>query len=273
MALEDLRYEPTGVHAPEPPSGRPGPLRWIAVALAGIAAGSLLTFWWMSRAQPPATAPAATTAVDGAGTMNRPTPQPMPLPPLGASDSFLRELVSALSRHPALARWLATDDLVRGATLAVVQIGDGRTPAVPLKALQPDRRVAIAGTEQGAVDPASFRRWEPAVSALTSIDPAEAAQVYVNVKPLLDDAYAELGYPGGNFDDAVTRAIRMLADTPAVPDAPLLLRRPAYFEYEDATLRSLRPVQKQFVLIGPDNRRQVLAWLRRLAAALDLPAV
>jgi hypothetical protein len=130
--------------------------------------------------------------------------------------------------------------------------------------------VAVAGTEAGAVDPASYRRWDPAVSALTSIEPADAAQVYVNVKPLLDEAYEELGYPDGNFDDAVARAVRMLAETPDVSEPPLLLRRPAYFEYEDAALRSLRPVQKQFVLIGPDNRRQVMAWLRRLAAALDL---
>jgi hypothetical protein len=270
MALDDLRYEPTGGPAPEPPP-RPGPLRWIAVALAGVAAGGLLTFWWMSRAQPPATSPAATTAAADTGSpRNRPAPQPMPLPPLSASDSFLRDLVSTLSRHPALARWLATDDLVRGAALAVVQIGDGRTPAVPLGALQPASRVAVAGTEAGAVDPASYRRWDPAVSALTSIEPADAAQVYVNVKPLLDEAYEELGYPDGNFDDAVARAVRMLAETPDVSEPPLLLRRPAYFEYEDAALRSLRPVQKQFVLIGPDNRRQVMAWLRRLAAALDL---
>jgi hypothetical protein len=271
MALDDLRYQPTGGPAPESPA-RPGWLRWIAVAVAGLAAGSLLTFWWMSRAQPTTTTPASTTAADGGTTSNRPAPQPMPLPPLSASDSFLRDLVSALSRHPTLARWLATPDLVRGATLAVVQIGDGRTPAVPLQALRPEIRVQVTGTDTGVVAAPSYRRWESAVSALTSIDPGDAAQVYVNVKPLLDEAYRELGYPGGNFDEAVTRAIRMLAETPAAPDAAVLLRRSAYFEYEDAALRSLRPVQKQLLLVGPDNQRQVLAWLRRFAAALDLPA-
>jgi hypothetical protein len=271
MALDDLRYQPTGGRLPDPPP-RPGWLRWIAVAVAGLAAGSLLTFWWMSRAQPATAPPASTTAAAGGATSNRPAPQPMPLPPLSASDSLLRDLVSTLSRHPTLARWLATPDLVRGATLAVVQIGDGRTPAVPLQALRPETRVQVTGTETGAVAPASYRRWESAVSALTSVDPADAAQVYVNVKPLLDEAYRELGYPAGNFDEAVTRAIRMLAETPAAPDGATLLRRPAYFEYEDATLRSLRPVQKQFLLIGPDSQRQVLAWLRRFAAALDLPA-
>lgn len=272
MALDDLRYEHTVARPPEPPP-RPGILRWAAVALAGLAAGSLLTFWWMSRAQPPTTAPASTTAAEGVVGSSRPARQVLPLPPLGASDTLLGDLVSAISRHPAIVRWLATPGLIRAAVLAVVQIGDGRTPAVPLTALQPDSRVQIAGTTDGApLDAASYRRWESAVRGLTSIEPAAAAQIYVNIKPLLDEAYQELGYPGGNFDEALTRAIRVLADTTVAPEPPRLLRRPNYFEYEDATLRSMVPVQKQFRLIGPDNRRQVMAWLRQFAAALDLPA-
>ena len=269
MALDDLRFEHPTARVPEP-ERRPGPLRWIAVAAAGLAAGSLLTFWWMSRAQPPPTAPASTTATEGAVGSNRPLRQPIELPALSASDAMLRELVSALSRHPTLVRWLATPGLIRGATLAVVQIGDGRAAAVPLKALQPDTRVQIIGTDAGAVDPKTYSRWDSAVSGLTSVEPAAAAQIYVNIKPLLDEAYQELGYPAGNFDDAVVRAIRMLAETPQRSDAPVLLRRPNYFEYEDAALRSLPPVQKQFLLIGPDNRRKVVAWLRQLAARLDL---
>ena len=270
MALDDLRYEHAVEPPPEPPS-RPGLLRWVAVALAGLAAGSLLTFWWMSRVQPTTSAPASTTAAEGVVGSNRPARQVMPLPPLSASDTLLSDLVSAISRHPAIARWLATPGLIRAGVLAVVQIGDGRTPAVPLKALQPDSRVEIAGSGDGALDVASYRRWEAAVRGLLSIEPAAAAQIYVNIKPLLDEAYQELGYPAGNFDDAVARAIRVLGDTTLAPEPPRLLRRPNYVEYEDATLRSMVPVQKQFHLIGPDNRRQVMAWLRQFAAALDLP--
>jgi len=273
MALDDLRFEHAVERPPEPPASRAGILRWIAVAIAGLLAGSLLTFWWMSRAQPPTTAPASTTPAEGVVGSKRPTRQVMPLPSLGASDTLLTDLISAVSRHPAIVRWLATPGLIRSGVLAVVQVGDGRTPAVPLKALQPETRVQVAGAADGVVDAASYRRWEPAVRGLLSIEPAAAAQIYVNIKPLLDEAYQELGYPNGNFDDAVTRALRVLADTTLAPEPPRLLRRPNYFEYEDATLRSMVPVQKQFRLIGPDNRRQVMAWLRQVATALDLPPV
>jgi hypothetical protein len=65
-------------------------------------------------------------------------------------------------------------------------------------------------------------------------------------------------------------AIETLSRTPALENEPVLLRRPGYLEHENPDLRALRPVQKQFLLIGPENRAAVLAWLRRLAANLDL---
>ena len=40
---------------------------------------------------------------------------------------------------------------------------------------------------------------------MLSVQPADAAQLYVNVKDLFDAAYAELGHPGGNFDEAIER--------------------------------------------------------------------
>ena len=272
MAIDDLPLH--GASRNDPPgraTGRPSSvIRLILVGVAGVAAGVLLTFWWLSRSRLDPAMPAPTSATDVAVTSNRPKRQPIDLPLLDASDILLRQLVSALSQHPALARLLATKDLVRGATSAVVQIGDGRTPSTPLTVLRPSARLQIQVTASGKIDPASYARWDPAVAALVSIDPAQAAQLYVNVKPLFDEAFQQLGHPGGNFDDAVVQAITMLQATPTVTDDPLLLRRPGYFEYDDPALKSIKPVQKQFLLIGPANREKVLRWLRQIANNLDL---
>ena len=62
----------------------------------------------------------------------------------------------------------------------------------------------------------------------------------------------------------------MLNGTPELSTDPVLLKRPAYFEHEDAALRSLPPVQKQLLLAGPEHRRQILAWMHDFAMALDL---
>lgn len=275
MAYDDLPLrqapEPAPAYPPPPPAPpRSSAARWVVVAAVALAAGAALALWWMTRAQPAGPLPAPTMATDGAQTSNRPQRQPMELPGLDGSDTLFRELVGVLSRHPLLARLLATDGLIRGAVLAVEQVADGRTPAVPLAPLRPPTRLAILGTESGPIDARTYARWDSATAALTSINPAEAAQLYVNLKPLFDAAYADLGHPGGDFDTAITGAIDMLLATPAPATDPVLLRRPGYYEHTDGTLRSLRPVQKQLLLTGPDSRTRILAWLRRLAEALDL---
>jgi len=271
MAIDDLPLnQPSSLPPDLPERSAPSPGRWIAVVIGGLAAGGLVTYWWLSRTQPGTTTPAPTTATEVAVGSKRPTRQLINLPPLDASDGFLAEFVSALSKHPTIARLIATPNLVRGTTQAVVQIGDGRTPADPLKMLRPSARMQIVGAGSGKVDPKSYGRWDLIVAGLTSVSAADAAQLYVNVKPLFDQAYSDLGHPGGDFDAAIVRAIEALGDTPDVLEGAVLERRTGYFEHEDAGLRALPPVQKQFLLIGPDNRKKVMSWLNDFAGALDL---
>src|SRR5262245_37555015 len=125
MTLDDLRIDRPPTEEPpalEPPPANPSPLRWVAVGLAGVGAGALLMFWWMSRAQPTPAPPPSPTVLEDVSASNRPKRQPIDLPALDESDSLLRSLVTALSDHPWLARFLATRSLVRASTLAVVQI-------------------------------------------------------------------------------------------------------------------------------------------------------
>ena len=272
MAYDDLPLRtPMTPQLPAPPL-RPASsiARWVVAVSAVVAVGGLLYFWWLTRMPAQPATPAPTTATDVAVGANRPSRQPLELPALSASDALVRELVSTLSRHPQLARFLATDQLISAAVLTVEQIGDGKTPAVPLKVLRPGMRLMILGSDTGRIDPASYVRWEADVAALTSVRATEAAQVYVNLKPLFDQAYTDLGHANGDFDASLVRAIRMLTSTPEPADEPVLLRRPSYFEHADAALRTLRPVQKQFLLVGRDRSARVRAWLATFAGALDL---
>lgn len=271
MALEDPPLartpNPRGL-APPPEAG--SPTRWIVVAALAIAAGAGLAYWWMTRAQPDEVPLGPTAATEGAVTSNRPKRQMWELPTLDSSDEIFRNAVAVLSKHPTLTRLMATDGLVRAAALSVVQIGDGKTPAVPLRILRPPSRIGIVGADQGRIDPVTYARWNGPTSALLSVRPADAAQLYVNVKDLFDAAYAELGHPNGNFDEAILRAVQMVVATPQPTEPAELLRRPNYFEHTDPALRSLRPVQKQVILFGPENQSRLITWLRQLATALDL---
>jgi hypothetical protein len=275
MSFDDLPLErtvPPPAPAPLPirDSAHGTPTRWI-VAIAGIVvAGSALALWWTVRERPDAATPVPTPATNAAVASRRPKVQAGDLPSLDASDTAIRDMAAFLSHHPLFIQLLATKDLVRSATLGVQEIGDGKTPAEWLSVLKPETRVTIDGEEVGRMKPESYRRWTAATTALTSIRPEDAAQLYVNTKRLFDDAYRELGHPSANFDEAIVLAMQMLLATPDVTSDPELIRKPNYFEHYDPALRGLRPVQKEFLLIGPDNRHQVRAWMRALATQLDL---
>ena len=270
--FDDLPLDRSGRPLPiiPPPQRHTSPTRWVVIGAVVVVVGSALALWWMSRSPLQTATLAPTAASDTSIGASRPKRQPIELPDLDTSDTWLREVVSALSNHPLLARLLATQGLIRNAVLSVEQIGEGRTPADPLSVLRPSSRLTILGTDSGRIDPKSYARWDGATASLTSINPADAAQVYVNIKPLLDQAYRDLGHPNGDFDESVVRALRVLAATPEIATDPELLRRPSYFEHADPALRALLPVQKQLLLTGPANRQKVLSWLKRLAAALEL---
>ena len=271
MAFDDLPLNRPADPAPmRPRESSTSTSRWLIVGAGLIVAGSMLALWWLSRAQPPTVIPAPAGVTDPKQGERRPLREPLELPLLAASDAMLRELVRQLSGDSTLGRLLGTRELVRNMTLAVVQIGDGRTPAAPLATLRPSVRLDIGDRGTGSVDPANFQRWESSVRALQSIPARDAARVYVNVKPLFDEAYRELGYPEGDFDVAVVKAIKMLNATPDLTGDLVLQRREGYFEHDNPSLRSLTPVQKQLVLMGPENRRRVLSWLRQVAATLEL---
>jgi DUF3014 family protein len=275
MTLDDLPIEHSSAPPPEPlvPARSSSPVRWIVLGAAALIVGAVLTLWWLSRAQPGTANPAATAPTEVAVVGNRPKSQNLDLPSLDDSDGFLRALVRTLSQHPMLAKALATPGLIRGATLATVQIGDGKTPAAPFAVLRPTTHVAIIGNgPSGKLDASTYARWNSVTDALISIRPKELAQLYVNVKPLFDQAYRDLGHPNPDFDEAIIKAIDTLDETPQVDQEPVLIRKQpaAFYEHEDQSLKALLPVQKQFLLMGPENRRRIRDWLKDLAKNLDL---
>jgi hypothetical protein len=271
MTHEDLPLHQVDSPDSAAPAPRPSsPTRWVIIGAAADITGALLTLWWMSRAQPAAAVPAPATATEVALASKRPKRQNLDLPPLGESDTYMADLVAGLSKHPTLARLFATKGIVRSLALAVIQIGDGKTPAAPLAVLRPLSRLRIIGASPSKIEPVTYIRWDSNVGALVSVSPEDTARLYVNVKQLFDEAYHELGHPDGDFDEAIVRAIRVLDATPNLAGDPVLVERPHYFEHEDPALRSLLPVQKQLLLVGPAHRRRLITWLKDLAANLDL---
>jgi hypothetical protein len=243
------------------------PIAIIAVAMIVLIAGGA---WWMSRPGPATNTTAqAVTATEA--PIDKPAAPPVALPPLDQMDAFLRPLLSALSTRPELARWLATDDLVRQLAAAIDQASGGGSPARDFKVIAPATRFMPAGRgARKTMDPASYRRYDGLVQTVTSIDASRTAQVYKTIRLRLNEAYRAMGHPEGNVDAAIQKAIDILLDTPTVSD-PIALSEAggAGWAYEDEDLEDLAPTQKQLLRMGPAHADAVKVWLRALQDALQ----
>jgi hypothetical protein len=128
-----------------------------------------------------------------------------------------------------------------------VEEGDGRT------------RVAVANAE----------RYAPYVATFTSANADTVVAAYRRFYPLFQQAYVELGYPDGYFNDRLVQVLDHLLQAPPAPDV-LEVRRDARGQYRfaDPQLEALSIGQKTLVRLGSQQQQQVMAQLRNLRAAL-----
>ena len=246
----------------------------LGVAAVAVVAGLVSFFVFGRQDVTPATEPAvdASTVTEGS-TAENPAPVPVPLPTLGDSDALVRDLVSALTPHSAFAAWLIPDQLIRLFVVVVENVADGNNPAARLTPLRPTQRFQTSDDpSQPVIDPASHARYNTHAEIVASIDPVGAAALYRKLYPLITEAYTELGHPEGGFDDTLRRALENLLRTPVLERTETLVPRAAFFEFADADLEDLMPVQKQFMGMGPRNVRAVQASVRDIARELGFAA-
>lgn len=247
----------------------------VAVVVILLFVGGL--YWFLSG---PEEVPVE-TAVEAPPPVRRSPPPPPPveepsveaieLPPLTSSDELVRQLASTLTSHPGLASWLVTDRLIQRGVAFVDSIAEGNNPTQHVPFMRPGARFAAMGGEPVyRVDPESYHRYDVQAQIIESLDADGVAALYRDLEPLLDEAYAELGYPDTPFRQSLRRAIRHLLETPIVPGTPELVRRGPFYHFTDESLESLSPAQKQFLAMGPDNVRRVQQELRSVARALDI---
>jgi hypothetical protein len=242
------------------------PIAIIAVVLAAIIGGG---FWWYSRSARSTNATPNAVAATEAPVDAKPPAPPVNLPPLSEMDAFLRPLLQALSNRPELARWLATDDLVRQLAMAIDQASAGGSPARDFKVLAPSSPfVAARRGARRAIDPASYTRFDGLVTTVTTIDAARVAEIYKTIRPRLNEAYQSVGNPGSNVEAAVIKALDILIETPDVKEPIEIVERGGTWEYSDNSLEELMPTQKQLMRMGPANVEKVRVWLRALRDAI-----
>ena len=192
------------------------------------------------------------------------------LPTLDDSDVLVRDGVVSLTRHEGINRWLGPDQLTRKFVAFVDNAAHGQIAKEPVRALTPEGPFLATkiDDETFLLDPASYERYNDIADVAASIDARRAAEFYQLIQPLLQSAYQELGYGDKPFEDVVFDAVGRLLETPVVEGDIRLVRPVVMYHFEDESLESLSPAQKQLIRMGPRNQKLVQAKIGELAREL-----
>ena len=196
---------------------------------------------------------------------------PFELPALIDSDAALRRMVGRLSSHPGFIRWALSENLIRRFVAAVENVANGVSPVGHLEPIKVEGAFETFQIgDHYFMNPQSYTRYDGIAGAIGSIDAGGAASLYSSFKPLLDEVYQDLGYPGGDFSDLLQRAMSRLASTPVITGQIQLEQNILSYEFADDGVEGLQLAQKQLLRTGPDNQRVILAKIREIAREIGI---
>ena len=239
-----------------------------------------------AAAPEPASAPAAVVEAGERHPIEAPVATasaPASLPPLDEADGVVQAALAELLTRQGVMAFLNADGFVRRAVVTVDNLARPHAASRlwPVQPMPGKLQLLLAGdAELIAADNA--RRYEPFVGFVVSVEPARAAALYRRLYPLFRQAYAELGYPKGQFNDRLVEVIDHLlaAPEPKQPPSVKLVdvkgevpsTRPwVRYEYTDPALESLSAGQKIMVRVGVTHERRLKAWLSGFRRAIATP--
>jgi hypothetical protein len=189
---------------------------------------------------------------------------------LATSDLVVRELASEISSHPKLAAWLVNEDLVRRFVASVDNIASGVSPQAHLDFLRPKEGFEVDQQRNGVlvIEADSYGRYDLVAQVFASLDTEGTVALYRELKPLIDEAYAEIGPADAKFDDRLDRAFDRLLAVPVLEEPAQVEQLIVTYSWADEKLEALSGAQRHFLRMGPDNVSLIQGKLGELRAAL-----
>lgn len=182
------------------------------------------------------------------------------LPILDESDNWIQERLPELTWRNELLLLLITDDVIRRFVVFTDNFAQGLLAYEHSLFIQPkvkfsvDEQLSDIDGEQNVWqwDSETSKRFDLYVDLLRSVDSTTLVNFYIDIKPLVDEAYLELGYEDDftyTLQDAITRVLDM--DLPK--SAMDVTRTSVMYKFQDPQLEALDDSDKLMLRIGKEN--------------------
>jgi hypothetical protein len=244
------------------------------LALVAVLIGAAAYFYLRPQTAPiPPQEPStpATAAPKAEPTIRYPIPVPpeaTQLPGLADSDPAMQTALAGLYGRESLARFFYLDDIIRR-FVATIDSLPRQTAAQRLMPVKPAPGPFIVSGQDGDTRIAAdnYYRYRPQVLAMEAVEAKKLVAVYAKFYPLFEQAYRDLGYPNGYFNDRLVEAIDDLLAAPDVPQ-PKLVQPKVLYQFADPNLEMRSAGQKMMIRLGTANAERVKDKLRAIRREL-----
>jgi hypothetical protein len=238
-------------------------------------------------AEEPAPSPVMPDSESPPETVWQPEPvevvEEIPLPMLNESDPVVLESLGGLLGGSEVVRYIVSDNVISRVVATIDMLGSRQVPGVVQVVLGPesdfdvtvnDAPSTVIRNDEGdlvpqfVMDPANYQRYTPYVDLLETADTADLIENYRTLYPLFQEAFQQMGYPDGDFNERLVVIIDDLLATPQVEEPVELMKPEAFYLFTDPELESSSAGQKIMLRMGSENASRVKVKLREIKSAL-----
>lgn len=191
-----------------------------------------------------------------------------PLPSLDESDSWLKIKLPEITWRKELLSLVIDEDMIRRFVVFTDNFAQGiiayeHSPFIlPSTKFSPDlKNKPNQSTWQW--NEQATQRFSAYVDLLRSMDSEGLVLWYMEIKPLIDEAYSELGYEE-NFTNTLQDAITRVLDMELPKSSMHLIRPSVMYKFSDAQLEALPQADKLLLRLGKDNLLVIKSFLLEL---------
>ena len=250
---------------------------WVLVIVVGGIVAAFSYYYWQENAlqEPPPLVEASQAQAQTEPVVRypiqpaQPIEEASPLPQLHESDSATRDALAGMLGEDWMKDFFQLEDIVRRIVVTIDNLPHRYVPLkyMPVKPTGP-QFLAIGKEESIFLNPDNYRRYTPYVRLAEAVETKKLVARYVNFYPLFQQAYIDLGYPSGYFNDRLVEVIDNLLAAPDIKGPVKLVRPEVMYQFEDPDLEARSAGQKILIRMGSENADRIKAKLHEIRREL-----
>lgn len=192
-----------------------------------------------------------------------------PLPALDQSDDDVLAALQRLAGDNELSLLLVRPQIINR-IVASIDAMPGRSLGGIMMPARPPKGAFVTGEMDGqtVIGDANAARYAPYMAIVEQVDPQALVAWYVHAYPLFQQAYENLGYPHGYFNDRLIVVIDNLLAAPEPAAPPALLPSKGQYVFADPALEARSAGQRLLLRTGAANEAKIKERLRTIRSLL-----